>query len=382
MTEKEWKKGLEAARSATREATMRLEKEAESPFAYACPSGFISSEAEKWLNIKDIPHEYLTQTESEMLGHLVAGQRRMLAARAAKEAEAQTPTESMEETMAQSSAEFAEITAQDKELVFTVEKVSGEHIITGITTRDAAEQYGLCHLTVIIAAFVSDGHLRGSWIVHDRTAKQWAKGKQNFPTPSWNFWGGHVTAYPGDVGMIGKSVPQRVCDDAARREISEECYTAGTGTMLEVWSDGQKVKEVPAEPYPVKELIPLGFITYADESNVEASYCYALPIPMKDIALLRAADDYMADEGKRNVQLPISSKTEMELLKIPYTDPRAEVCDAITRLWMPENSDVYKKLLGVICTETGKSQEAGKIPVAESDSGLKTEEQSCMDCRG
>ncbi len=231
------------------------------------------------------------------------------------------------------------------EPLYVVERRGDDCYIVGFTERTRAEKTGERHLTVIIVPFVADGRDRGKWIVHDRTPKQQARRKRDYKTPSYNLFGGHCTANLDRTDLIGTVVPMGICDDAAKRELEEELLRAGSKTELEIWEDGHATGAVVlADPYEPTDLIPIGFTSYQDKENVELSFVYTLPIPEADIGCLIAADNYMREGQERNLQLEIAVMSETELLIIPYRNPNAEICDAITRLWLPENTGVYEKL--------------------------------------
>ncbi|MGI6546434.1 MAG: hypothetical protein ACOX2M_08485 [Fastidiosipilaceae bacterium] len=255
------------------------------------------------------------------------------------------------------------VSAKKLEPLYIVEKRGQEVVITGFTERNAAEKLGVRHLTVIIVPFVADGKKAGRWIVHDRTAKQWAKGKIDCKTPSFNFFGGHATADPTELDLIGQAVPLDICLAAARRELEEEFLRNGEEMELEVWLN-QKKTDAPiyAAPYQARELIPIGFASYADRDNVELSYFYALPVPGSDLDNLVAADNYIDESAKdtedpeRDVFLRVDDFFEAELLVMAHMQPDIEICDAVTRLWCPENKAVIEKLRTVIEGFCEKSQ--------------------------
>jgi hypothetical protein len=105
-------------------------------------------------------------------------------------------------------------------------------------------------------------------------------------------------------------------------------------------------------------LIPVGFTSFADGSNVEYSYLYLLPIPEKDIPHLIAADnfisgDYLSGYKEINLELPIELHTEGELKHMHQSnEPNIEICDAITRLWSDENKAVAAAVHDAMSTAT------------------------------
>ncbi len=236
------------------------------------------------------------------------------------------------------------------EMLYAVEMVGGRYIITGYVDRDTAHKTGAQHLSVIIVPFVVGS---GKWLVHDRTAKLWAKGNPNPKTPSYNFWGGHCTA-DEKMQPMKTEITEELLNASAKLELSQEMLWNVDGIKwLEVWESGIKTdKSVSASQYPIGELIKIGYTTYKSNNNVEASFIYALPIPEEDVENLVAADNYMRDGEERDVWLPISVMDEVEL-KILVNNLEVEVCDAITRLWLPENESVYKKLRTVIADYRG-----------------------------
>jgi len=245
------------------------------------------------------------------------------------------------------------------ELVYLIGRSEGNYLITGVTKRDLAHELGLCHLTVIIVPFISNGLHKGKFIVHDRTAKLEATRVANGKSPSYNLFGGHCIA---DVAKIGATVTDSICKEEAKRELSEELFRKGgpgSKIQLEIWEGGKRQEHTAqAEPYKPNELIPIGITLNPNEHNNECSYYFALPVPESDIfggeigfsdaipenLSLLAADSYRLNGKERNILLPIKIFSELELLKIPYLNPKTEICDAITRLWRPENERVYKTL--------------------------------------
>lgn len=244
------------------------------------------------------------------------------------------------------------MTANTKsEPLFLVEQRGDKYFITGFTEWDIAEQNNLRHLTVIIVSFVADGKEKGKWVVHDRTQRQWARGLPDCKNLSYNFFGGHCTADLSRVDLIGAEVPQEICDFTARRELEEELLCHGNEIELEKWEGRQKrVENVTAGFYHAKEPIPIGFSSFSGIGNLEISYIYALPIPEADLPKLVASDSYMLDGKEHSVCLPIVTVSESELKEMHARseETNVEICDAVTRLWLPENAGVYKKLKRVI----------------------------------
>ena len=245
-----------------------------------------------------------------------------------------------------------------EEPLYEVYEHCGKYFISDFVDRKVAHNADkpIRHLTVIIVAFVADGNEKGKWIVIDRTAKQWAKGKgKQCKSPSYNFFGGHVTADIDKANLLGVEVPQYILDESAKRELSEELLVLSDDNeiLLEKWKNGKWTGErIGAKPYETLDLIPIGMSKFDGKTNLEFSYYYALATPEKDIQKLIASDD--RKKGK-HVALPILLKTEMELLKVPYVvesphlEPQGEVCDAITRLWSGgENAKIYEKLVKTI----------------------------------
>lgn len=56
------------------------------------------------------------------------------------------------------------------------------------------------------------------------------------------------------------------------------------------------------------------------------------------------SDKYMKEGQGCNLFLKAAVLSELELLIVPNRNPKAEICDAITRLWLPENEAIYEKL--------------------------------------
>ena len=225
------------------------------------------------------------------------------------------------------------------EALYTVAQYGDRYYITGFTERKAAEKLGVRHLTVIIVPFVEDGKDKGKWIVHDRSAKQWAKGNPDCKSPSYNLFGGHCTADTLQLELVGSEIPMEICRSAAKRELDEELLRQGKEKdekkkKLEVWEKRIKTdKHKDAIAYQSKELIPVGLTSYEAHDNVELSYVFALPVPSSDVDKLIAADDYKKDH---HVLLPTEIMAESDLQTLFQTNPNIEICDAITRLWNEE----------------------------------------------
>lgn len=239
--------------------------------------------------------------------------------------------------------------AASTEKLYIVEKRKRKFVICGFAERKSAEENGLRHLTVIIVPFVADGPEKGRWIVHDRTAKLWAKGKSGERTPSLNLFGGHCTADEEQKERIGQPVTMDIFDTAAERELQEELLCHGSGRTLEHWAS----KEGPsgtteAAQYAHAALIPIGIVTCSEQNNREASFLYALPVYSNDLDALVAADNYIRQGEERDIELPILRRSEAELKELHNHNPAVEVCDAITRLWKRENRAAYRKLMRVI----------------------------------
>ncbi|MDL2253673.1 hypothetical protein LJC49_06310 [Ruminococcaceae bacterium OttesenSCG-928-I18] len=232
------------------------------------------------------------------------------------------------------------------ELLYIVQQsASDDYIITGITERTVAERNGVRHLTAICVLFVTSGPHRGKWLCHNRAPKQWAKGKPDCKAPSWNFWGGHITASLEQLDVIGQKVSREVCDPGMAVELSEELYCRGTGVELEEWRSPQGPSgTIPAASYHHGPLLPIGLTSFSGKGNCEASYLYALPVSGEDVDSLIAADDYIRGGEKHNIALRIKPMSEDELKNLHKNDPAVEVCDAITRLWLPENTVAHAKL--------------------------------------
>jgi hypothetical protein len=230
------------------------------------------------------------------------------------------------------------------ETIFYGRKLGSDYIVAGVVDRDSAEIDGIRHFTTIIVPIIADGADKGKWIVADRTAKQWAKNKPTEYAKSYNLIGGHIKA--NDISLVGKPMPPEVLLEGALEELSEELYstqseTSGTAS-LEIWKDGKFTgHRESVGRYNHNELIPIDYTEFKSKNNVEYSYVYALPVPSKDVAGLVAADDY----GKNlNVKLDIGIFSEAQLNNMDKNDPSIEICDAIKRLWLPENAGVLAKL--------------------------------------
>ncbi|MEA4939707.1 MAG: hypothetical protein VB091_09000 [Christensenella sp.] len=235
------------------------------------------------------------------------------------------------------------------EKLYIVQKTKRGYEICGLEERSVAEQKGLRHLTVIIVPFVAGGPEQGRWIVHDRTAKLWAKKKAAGASASLNLFGGHCSADEGAINRIGTPVTMDIFDVAAERELEEELFRRGTGHKLEVWENSEGASDSrETARYAHLPLIPVGIVTYSSASNCEASYLYALPVPAADVDALIAADNYMRDGEERDIALPIIRMRENELRKLQKNNPDVEICDAISRLWLCKNRAARKKLQRVI----------------------------------
>lgn len=241
------------------------------------------------------------------------------------------------------------------EPLYTVKAQNGEVFITGFTERSVAERFGVRHLTVCALLFVADGPDRGKLILHNREAKLRAKGKKHIKAPSYNLFGGHVTADIQNWDCLGQPVPMAICAEAIHRELEEELLQPGSIIPLVKWErEGEMISGFSGESYPVSELIPLGFATFESGDNVEISYFYALPIPGRDVDRLMAADNAVVDGSEINIMLPIEVMSEAAVKDIYDNDPSAEVADGISRLWLPENRGVLDQFRAVkqqICVE-------------------------------
>jgi 8-oxo-dGTP pyrophosphatase MutT (NUDIX family) len=235
--------------------------------------------------------------------------------------------------------------AAPAEKLYIVKKTKRGYEICGLEERSVAEQKGLRHLTVIIVPFVASGPEEGRWIVHDRTAKLWAKKKAAGATASLNLFGGHCSAGEEASSRIGTLVTMDIFDAAAERELEEELLRRGTGHKLEVWDNNQGASDSrEAAKYAHLPLIPVGIVTYSSASNCEASYLYALPVPAADVDALIAADNYTRGGEERDIALPILRMRENELKKLHRKNPTVEICDAISRLWLCKNRSARRKL--------------------------------------
>lgn len=231
------------------------------------------------------------------------------------------------------------------EKLYIVEKRRRGYSILGFEERAAAEANGLLHLTVIIVPFITDGPEKGQWIVHDRTAKLWAKGKTDVRSPSLNLFGGHCSVAEEQGTRTGEPVTREIFDSAAERELGEELLCRGSGRYLEVWkSKGGPSSDTRAAQYTHAPLIPIGIVTCNEANNREASFLYALPVPSTDADALIAADNYLWQGVEQNIALPILRKSETELRALHKNNPEVEICDAITRLWRLENSAAHRRL--------------------------------------
>ena len=235
------------------------------------------------------------------------------------------------------------------EKLYIVNKTKRGYQIIGFEERSIAEKKGLRHLTVIIVPFVVGGPEQGRWIVHDRTAKLWAKGKAVRAAASLNLFGGHCSADEAAQQRVGELVTMDIFNVAAERELEEELLRRGKGHTLEVWeSKAGATGSREAAQYAHLPLIPIDVVTYDGKDNKEASFLYALPVPAADVDALIAADNYLRDGKERDIALPILRMRANELKHLHKRNPTVEICDAISRLWLCENRAAHRKLRRVI----------------------------------
>jgi hypothetical protein len=244
------------------------------------------------------------------------------------------------------------------EKVYIIEKVGENYKITDIVSRTHAEANNLCHLTTICLPFIIDGgeDVKGRWVAHDRYHKLVAKGKAcpEKIFQSFNLFGGHTTPPDNTENLIGTFIDEAILYDGLRKELMEEILQrTDEGSMeLEVWEKGIKTGNlINAMPYPVSLFtpIPIGFAEYADKNNTEYSFVFALPIKHSDYKKLIAADDYEQIDEKHNISLPLELFSEDELVAMMNeNNPNIEICDAITRLFLLQNSDTLEKLREVV----------------------------------
>jgi hypothetical protein len=230
------------------------------------------------------------------------------------------------------------------ETIYYGRKIGSDYTVAGVVDRDSAEEDDIRHFTTIIVPIITDGVHKGEWLVVDRTAKQWAKNKPTEYAKSYNLIGGHTKA--NDMNLIGQPMTDEVLLEGALEELSEELFSAQSETSdnatVELWEDGKFTgRRESVGKYNSNELIPIGYTEFKSENNSEYSYVYVLPVPSVDIAYLVAADDYGKD---LNVKLDIEILSEERLKDMHENNLSIEICDAITRLWLPENAEVLAKL--------------------------------------
>jgi len=232
------------------------------------------------------------------------------------------------------------------ELVYMIDKAGERIVITGITERKYAEKNNLRHLTTICAPFLVGGESAGNLIVHDRYGKQKAKGalKYSGVYKSLNLFGGHTTPTKDGLNLIGTFVTEAILFDGLCKEMGEELLR----------KSGNDSEPIPYD-IPLFKAIPVGFTEYTDENkkNNEYSYVFALPVNFSDYESLIAADDY----EEKDIQLPVENHS-LEALKAMWLAEKlavvksgtseVEVCDAIFRLFLPENKPVHDKLEKII----------------------------------
>ena len=226
------------------------------------------------------------------------------------------------------------------EKLYIAEKVGGEYIVKGFVEREYAEKHGIRHMTTIIVPFIRDGDDKGKWIVSDRMPKQRLKNKNVYKdgvecNVSYNLVGGHCTAE--DYKLFGLPIPPAVIEQCAEREICEEV-------------------KLDNSDYAHEKLIEIGFTEYSSDDNVEYSFVYAMPVYRDDYEKLMFFDDYIdKEDGKhKDIKLGKGIYTEEELKNMHYNYPNTEICDAITRLWQSNNSDVLGKLHEAIQNKGGR----------------------------
>jgi hypothetical protein len=244
------------------------------------------------------------------------------------------------------------------EMLYQGDKEGNEFIISGFVDRDEAEANGIRHYTAIIVPFIMDGDEKGMWVTQNRYNKLCAKNKitdNDELENSYNLIGGHIKVAIEDEALIGKPMPYSILLEGALTELSEELYHSGIvdldEVVLEQWVNGKKTNEfLRVGKYCARQLIPVGFTEYTAKNNVEFSYVFALPVPSEDYNGLVSADDYIDKNGKhQNIELKLEKFTENELRHLHrHHKPKVEVCDAITRLWLPENKDTLNKLHEII----------------------------------
>ena len=243
------------------------------------------------------------------------------------------------------------------EAIYVVEPHNDQYVITGFTERSTAHKYGVRHLTVLIAPFVTGGKSNGQLIIHDRAAKQWAKGLTGCESPEYNLFGGHCSVdNPADFSVMRRQVSiEKICRPAAEREMKEELLFRQVPNQklkvnerqLEIWEDKRNTYKTLIG-YEIellgKDLLPIGFTSYTAKNNVEVSYFFALPVPHDMVELVIAADNYISEGEEHDVYLPIFLVTPQDLFAMPKSD----VCDGISRLTLPENMDANNKLIKTI----------------------------------
>ena len=173
-------------------------------------------------------------------------------------------------------------------------------------------------------------------------------------TLSLDLFGGHCYA---QVSQIGYIVEESDMMFGVMREMNRRLLLRGSGEItLEVWEE--KLREPvfmgrqtasPYLEYADGDWINMGLVEYRDEANSEYSYVFAMPIPAYDVEQLLAAGKYPRDGEKQGVQLPLHMYAEEELRALyGFRMPNREICDAITRLWEPQNAETYARLTDFI----------------------------------
>ena len=215
------------------------------------------------------------------------------------------------------------------EMIYQASVIDGKYYAVDKVERNAAEKDGICHLTAIVVMF-GTGLYAGQWLVHDRTDKLIKKGRYNGRfRRSYNLIGGHASAGGAFVSPEKPLPADGICGTAVCRELQEEVKGVDTSRLIQC-------------------LIPIGYTSYKSRDNVEYSRVWALPLSDADADNLSCWDDFEENGIKTDIALPKHFLSETELRHLHDYHADIEVCDAITRLWEPQNRAVLRELRRII----------------------------------
>jgi hypothetical protein len=221
--------------------------------------------------------------------------------------------------------------------------------IAGLTDRDVAHNEGDWHFTVLTIFYITDGKDKGKLLVHDRAARQKAKGKGDKTEYNLSASGhceisdkitkekvealkGHKYNHP--------MVKEQIFDPTFDKEFSEEVFLADTNGNVKLQGYDGNVKECD-------KLTPvfLGFVRFSgkgsDGINNEISAVYGIPVDEDTANNLIFADD----DGKGNDIYLKKEFFSLDYLRELYDNQPELLCDAISRLFTDENRHIFDYLL-------------------------------------